>query len=88
MIEKVNMSPVIMEKIMVTNGPVSLIALKKHNLVQGVRFEIYRYYIPCKEEKVEPTSRNSKDQEGFLKHPIILGARYLFRFILILNHID
>ena len=28
MIEKVNMSPVIMEKIMVTKGPVNLIALK------------------------------------------------------------
>ena len=29
MMEKVNMSPVIMEKIMVTKGPVNLIALKK-----------------------------------------------------------
>ena len=28
MMEKVNMSPVIMEKIMVTKGPVSLMALK------------------------------------------------------------
>ena len=35
MIEKVNMSPVIMEKIMVTKGPVSLIALKCHQIVEG-----------------------------------------------------
>ena len=47
-----------------------------------------RFYIPCKEEEVEPTSRDSKDQEGFLDHPIILGAGYLFRIILPLNLID
>ena len=33
MIEKVNMSPVIMEKIMVTKGPVNLIALKNKDCV-------------------------------------------------------
>lgn len=33
MIEKVNMSPVIIENIIVTNGPVSLIALIDHKLI-------------------------------------------------------
>ena len=49
MIEKVNMSPVIIEKIMVTKGPVSLIALK-HHLVQVVRFEIDTTY-PAKKRR-------------------------------------
>ena len=36
MIENVNMSPVIIEKIIVTNGPVSLIALK--HLLEKAQF--------------------------------------------------
>ena len=74
MIEKVNMSPVIMEKIMVTKGPVSLIALK-HHLVQGSRFKV----LPRKEEEVEPASRDGKDKKWFLNHPVVLGAHDIFR---------
>ena len=78
MIEKVNMSPVIMEKIMVTKGPVNLIALKNKDCAGRIS-----RHLPCKEEQVEPAAGNSKDQERLLNDPIILGARYVAVLIII-----
>ena len=43
-----------------------------------------RWMLPCKEEKVEPASRDSKDQKGLLDHPVVLGAHYIFRILSIL----
>ena len=78
MIEKVNMSPVIMEKIMVTKGPVNLIALKNKDCAASIS-----RHLPCKEEQVKPASRNSKDQKRLLNDPIVLGARYVAVLIVV-----
>ena len=45
---------------------------------------VLRWMLPCKEEKVEPASRDSKDQKGLLDHPVVLGAHYIFRILSIL----
>ena len=68
--ENVNMSPVIIEKIIVTNGPVSLIALRIEFYLQ-----IFTDFIlpsPSKKHEVKPRTRNSKHQEGFLYYAIVL----------------
>jgi hypothetical protein len=74
------MSPVIIENIMVTNGPVSLMALKRK-----VKLRLQcDYDLPGKEQQVEPGAGHRKHKQRLLIHPEILSTADTLHFLIAL----